>query len=92
MTDDDNDEIDYPGNVVPLFRDLDNDPNDETSPLNTALYAGPTGVFIQQEGRDQSEDETDCVALTWGQTQMLVTSLIGLLAHRINGEFNGTLH
>tara|TARA_R100000808_G_scaffold17634_1_gene38904 strand:+ start:1779 stop:2057 length:279 start_codon:yes stop_codon:yes gene_type:complete len=92
MTDDDNDEIDYPGNVVPLFRDLDNDPDDETSPLNTALYAGPTGVFIQQESSSLTENDNDCVALTWQQTQMLVTSLIGLLAHRINGEFNGTLH
>jgi hypothetical protein len=83
--------FEYPDNVVPLFSDLDNDPEDEEAPLNTALYAGPTGIFIQQES-NLTDNEIDCVALTWGQTQMLLSSLISLLSQKISGDFNGSIH
>lgn len=85
------DDFEYPNNVVSLFQDTDNDPEDEESPLNTALYAGPTGIFIQQES-NLTDNDNDCVALTWGQTQMLLSSLISLLSHKFTGDFNGSIH
>jgi hypothetical protein len=57
----------------------------------TENYAGPTGIFIQQES-NLTDNEIDCVALTWGQTQMLLSSLISLLSQKISGDFNGSIH
>ncbi len=91
MTNDDDDDREFPDNVVPLFNDSENDPYDEGAPLNTALYCGPTGIFIQQES-GLTENESDCVALSWGQTQLLVTSLLGLLSNRMTGDYNGSIH
>ncbi len=74
-----------PSNVVRLFADVENDPEDEDSPLNTVLFAGPTGIFIQQES-NLTENECDCIALTWGQTQTLFANLIGVLGNKFQME------
>lgn len=79
------DDREIPNNVVRLFADVGNDVTDESSPLNTVLYAGPTGIFIQQEGT-LSENDTDCVALTWPQTQTLISNLIGVLGNKFQME------
>lgn len=81
----DSEDRELPGNVVQLFADTDNDPEDEDGPLNTVLFAGPTGIFIQQEG-GMTENDVDCIAMTWGQTQMMFANLIGVLGNKFSME------
>tara|TARA_Y100000814_G_scaffold168026_1_gene122793 strand:+ start:299 stop:580 length:282 start_codon:yes stop_codon:yes gene_type:complete len=85
MSEDDDGQRELPDNVVRLFADVENDPEDEDSPLNTILFAGPTGIFIQQEGA-MTTNEVDCIALSWGQTQTLFANLIGVLGNKFQLE------